>query len=134
MITWLSLLLLKSWAQLRHNPSLQGGAGARNSAASPAASTMDDVLESIGNGTLSSKERHLLEYFINNPGRVISREELLCRVWGHKKANGSRTVDTHVWKLRRKLAKLIGVRIHLQSIRKEGYVLTCNQDSGEATP
>jgi DNA-binding response OmpR family regulator len=52
---------------------------------------------------LSNRERDLLRFFIENRGRILSREELLKRVWGYKAGIATRTVDTHVLTVRKKL-------------------------------
>ena len=52
---------------------------------------------------LSNRERDLLQFFIQNRGRILSREELLKRVWGYKAGIATRTVDTHVLTVRKKL-------------------------------
>jgi len=52
---------------------------------------------------LSNRERDLLQFFIENRGRILSREELLKRVWGYKAGIATRTVDTHVLTVRKKL-------------------------------
>lgn len=52
---------------------------------------------------LSNRERDLLRFFIQNRGRILSREELLKRVWGYKAGIATRTVDTHVLTVRKKL-------------------------------
>ena len=52
---------------------------------------------------LSAKEFLLLRYFVNHPGIVISRDELLREVWGCGAVRSSRTVDVHVAWLRRNL-------------------------------
>ena len=53
--------------------------------------------------TLTSKEFRLLAYLIKNPRRVISRDELLNKVWGYENYPSTRTVDSHILKLRKKL-------------------------------
>ncbi len=52
---------------------------------------------------LSNRERDLLQYFLANRGRILSREELLKKVWGYKSGIATRTVDTHVLTVRKKL-------------------------------
>jgi len=52
---------------------------------------------------LSSKEFALLKYFICQPGEMLSRERLLDEVWGYSHFPTTRTVDTHVARLRQKL-------------------------------
>ena len=52
---------------------------------------------------LTYMEYELLRFFVENPGRVWSREQLLAKVWGYDYFGGSRTVDVHVRRLRAKL-------------------------------
>ena len=54
--------------------------------------------------SLSVKEFSLLRTLATEPHRVFTREELLRIVWGFRSAGTTRTVDTHVSRLRRKLA------------------------------
>ncbi len=68
--------------------------------------------------SLSPKEFQILITLIENQGRIISREELLHRVWGYNYYTGVRTVDTHINRLREKLGNC-GSYIH--TIRGFGY-------------
>ena len=52
---------------------------------------------------LSYKEFELLDYFINNQGMALSREQILNNVWNYDYFGDARTIDTHVKKLRSKL-------------------------------
>ena len=52
---------------------------------------------------LSFKEFELLEYFINNKNIALSRDNILTNVWNFDYFGDSRTIDTHVKKLRAKL-------------------------------
>jgi DNA-binding response OmpR family regulator len=65
---------------------------------------------------LTSKEFALLETFLEHPGQVLSREQLLSRVWGYDYDPGSNVVDVYVGYLRRKLG---GERF--ETIRGMGY-------------
>jgi DNA-binding response OmpR family regulator len=59
------------------------------------------------NGTvldLSAKEFALLAALVRDPGRVLTKAELLRDVWGYRAAARTRTVDSHASRLRRKLA------------------------------
>ena len=67
---------------------------------------------------LTAKEFALLETFLEHPGQVLSREQLLSRVWGYDYDPGSNIVDVYVSYLRRKLG---GDR--LETIRGTGYRL-----------
>lgn len=53
--------------------------------------------------TLTQKEFDLSVYFFQNPGKLLSRDHLLNRIWGISADVDSRTVDTHVSRLRKKL-------------------------------
>jgi two-component system alkaline phosphatase synthesis response regulator PhoP len=52
---------------------------------------------------LSTKEFALLSYFIANPSEMLSRDRLLDAVWGYQSYPNTRTVDTHIVRLRQKL-------------------------------
>lgn len=69
---------------------------------------------------LSPKEYELLVYFMKNINRVIGRESLLRVVWGGEYFGDTRTVDTHINRLRNKLA---GYASDLKTIRGFGYKL-----------
>jgi two-component system alkaline phosphatase synthesis response regulator PhoP len=76
------------------------------------------------NGTsvdLSAKEYRLLCYFLEREGAMISREELLERVWGYDPATTSRTVDVHVAGLRRKLERNPHRPSHFLTVHGLGY-------------
>jgi DNA-binding response OmpR family regulator len=68
---------------------------------------------------LRGREFDLLAYLIENRGLVLSRDQLLERVWGLGFAGGTRTVDVHIAQLRRKLARPSLIR----TIRGAGYKL-----------
>lgn len=69
---------------------------------------------------LAFKEYELLRCFIENPSRVLSREELMNRVWNTDFSGESRTLDIHIRTLRQKLGDA-GNYIH--TVRKVGYQL-----------
>ena len=54
---------------------------------------------------LTPTEFRLLEYLLQRPGRVFSREQLLDKVWGLGYFGETRTVDVHVRRLRAKMGK-----------------------------
>lgn len=54
---------------------------------------------------LTPKEYELLNFFVQNPNRVFSRDQLLNSVWGYDFMGDDRTVDTHVKTLRERLGK-----------------------------
>ena len=53
--------------------------------------------------TMTQKEFDLAVYLLQNPGKLLSRDHLLDRIWGIQAEVGTRTVDTHVSRLRKKL-------------------------------
>jgi two-component system alkaline phosphatase synthesis response regulator PhoP len=55
--------------------------------------------------SLTPREFELLAFFARHPGRVLSREELLRKVWGYDYLGETRTVDVHVRRLRVKLGE-----------------------------
>ena len=55
--------------------------------------------------TLTPKEYSLLTFFVNNPSRVFSREQLLNEVWGYDFFGDDRTVDTHIKMLRESISE-----------------------------
>ena len=69
---------------------------------------------------LGPTEYKLLKHFIENPGRVYSREQLLDSVWGHEIYVESRTVDTHIRRLR-KAINLKGTKNFIRTVRAAGY-------------
>lgn len=68
--------------------------------------------------SLSPKEYNLLLLLAENQGRIISREELLQKVWGYYYYGGLRTIDTHINRLRIKLGD---GGDSIQTIRGFGY-------------
>lgn len=69
--------------------------------------------------TLTAKEFALLAYLAERRGKVVSRAELLRRVWTDRYEGGERTVDIHVRRLRMKL----GSALPLVTLRGSGYKL-----------
>ena len=65
---------------------------------------------------LSAREFALAEVFLRHPGHVLSREQLLSRVWGYDFDPGSNVVDVYVRYLRRKLGPDV-----IQTVRGMGY-------------
>ncbi|MBR3888723.1 MAG: response regulator transcription factor [Clostridia bacterium] len=70
------------------------------------------------NADLSMKEFELLQYLIDNKGTALSRERILNAVWNYDYYGDSRTIDSHIKKLRKKLGKKGN---HIETIRGLGY-------------
>ncbi len=71
---------------------------------------------------LGPTEFRLLDYFIQHPGRVFSREQLLDAVWGSDVYVETRTVDVHIGRLRKALSKG-GGDDPIRTVRSAGYSL-----------
>jgi DNA-binding response OmpR family regulator len=70
---------------------------------------------------LTVKEFRVLEFMIKNARRPISRNELLNKVWGYECYPSTRTVDTHILRLRQKLENDPADPAHLVTIHGLGY-------------
>jgi len=70
---------------------------------------------------LTQLELDLLRYFAENPGRVLSRKELLEKVWKLRNYGEARTVDNFISRLRRVLEKNPKSPRYLLSVRGAGY-------------
>ncbi|QSX08057.1 response regulator transcription factor [Alkalibacter rhizosphaerae] len=69
---------------------------------------------------LTAKEAQLLEMFLRNPNRIVSKELILDRIWGFDSLAAENSVEIYVHYLRKKLVKS---KAGIQTIRGMGYVL-----------
>jgi len=76
---------------------------------------------------LRPKEYELLRALLRRAGRVATRGELLREVWGYQDCVVSRTLDTHVGELRRKLEPDPARPRHILTVRKTGYRLAAGE-------
>lgn len=72
---------------------------------------------------LTVKEFALLEYFMRNPNRVLSRQQILEHIWNYDFDSFANVVDVHVKNLRKKLSGVHYEHV-LQTVRGMGYRLT----------
>ncbi len=63
----------------------------------------------------------MLRLFVENPGRVISRNELLDKVWGYDNFPTTRTVDNHIVQLRKQIEDVPSEPKIITSVRGVGY-------------
>ena len=70
---------------------------------------------------LTPREFRLLDFFIKHQGEVVTREDLLDAVWGYDTIPFTRTVDTHIAKLRKKIEKDPSNPVHLITVHRLGY-------------
>jgi two-component system, OmpR family, response regulator RegX3 len=73
--------------------------------------------------TLPLKEFDLLEYLMRNSGRVLTRGQLIDRVWGADYVGDTKTLDVHVKRLRSKIETDPANPVHLVTVRGLGYKL-----------
>ena len=71
--------------------------------------------------TLPLKEFDLLEYLLRNSGRVLTRGQLIDRVWGSDYVGDTKTLDVHVKRLRSKIEADPGKPVNLVTVRGLGY-------------
>lgn len=69
------------------------------------------------------KEFELLEYLMRNAGRVLTRGQLIDRVWGSDYVGDTKTLDVHVKRIRAKIEADPGNPVRLQTVRGLGYKL-----------
>ncbi|MEO3434882.1 phosphate regulon transcriptional regulator PhoB [Inquilinus sp. CAU 1745] len=77
---------------------------------------------------LGPTEFRLLRHFMQHPGRVFSREQLLDIVWGHDVYVEPRTVDVHIRRLRKALNNDDSDPDVIRTVRSAGYALDANPD------
>jgi two-component system alkaline phosphatase synthesis response regulator PhoP len=70
---------------------------------------------------LTPQEFKMLRFFLNNKERVVSRNELLNEVWGYHSYPTTRTVDTHMLRLRQKLERDPADPVHFRTVHGTGY-------------
>jgi DNA-binding response OmpR family regulator len=71
--------------------------------------------------TLTAQEFKTLQFLVQNPGRVISRDELLKEVWGYQNYPSTRTVGNYILRLRQKLERDIVKPVHFRAVHGMGY-------------
>ncbi len=108
----------------------EGGPQRRRSAVTVGPLTIDwQRREATINGeqmTLRTKEFDLLRALAEHEGVVLTREQLLERVWGYDYYGETRTVDVHITQVRRKIGD---VGVSIQTVRGVGYKLVATPDS-----
>jgi two-component system alkaline phosphatase synthesis response regulator PhoP len=70
---------------------------------------------------LTRKEFDLLRYLVEHRGEVITRDRLLDEVWGYEHFPTTRTVDTHILRLRQKFEKDPERPVHIVTMHGQGY-------------
>lgn len=101
------------------------GAGDGVLEAGPVRMDVERHIVSVGGRpiTLPLKEFDLLEYLMRNSGRVLTRGQLIDRVWGADYVGDTKTLDVHVKRLRSKIEADPANPVHLVTVRGLGYKL-----------
>jgi len=76
------------------------------------------------NGAVSQfplKEFELLEFLMRNSGRVLTRTQLIDRVWGSDYVGDTKTLDVHIKRLRAKIEEDPANPVYIQTVRGLGY-------------
>ena len=73
--------------------------------------------------SLPLKEFELLEFLMRNSGRVLTRMQLIDRVWGSDYVGDTKTLDVHIKRLRAKIEADPANPVFIQTVRGLGYKL-----------
>jgi two-component system, OmpR family, alkaline phosphatase synthesis response regulator PhoP len=73
---------------------------------------------------MSALEYKLLKHFVQNRGALLSRDELLDKVWGYDATPTTRTVDVHIASLRQKIETNPSHPEHIRTVHRLGYRFT----------
>jgi two-component system response regulator RegX3 len=92
-------------------------------AAGPVRMDVERHLVSINNESVSFplKEFELLEFLMRNAGRVLTRMQLIDRVWGSDYVGDTKTLDVHIKRLRSKIEADPANPVIIQTVRGLGY-------------
>ncbi len=89
--------------------------------------TTFELSSPTGGYRLTNKEYQMLEYFMINPKRVLSTEQIMEKVWGYDSDAEINGVWVYISYLRKKLSA-IGADIQIKASRNAGYYLELNDD------
>lgn len=81
---------------------------------------------------LTRKEFAMLDLLAQNRGKPVSRDRLLRDVWEFTRIPNSHTLDTHLWRLRRKLGDSAGESQWIRNLPGMGFALECEVEPGPA--
>jgi two-component system response regulator RegX3 len=92
-------------------------------AAGPVRLDVERHLVSVNNESVSFplKEFELLEFLMRNAGRVLTRMQLIDRVWGSDYVGDTKTLDVHIKRLRSKIEADPANPVIIQTVRGLGY-------------
>ncbi|WP_428100955.1 response regulator transcription factor [Candidatus Rariloculus sp.] len=81
--------------------------------------------------TLTHKEAMILKALFEREGRIVTREEILDRVWGYEVFPSTRTVDNFIVRLRRRFERNPELPVHFHTVRGVGYRFTLQAEIAE---
>ena len=73
---------------------------------------------------MSPREFRIMKYFIEHRNEIVTRDQLLDHVWGYDSFPLTRTVDTHIAKLRQKIEDTPGDPRYIVTVHRAGYKFT----------
>ena len=117
-------LVARIRAVLRRNGSLaDGDIDGHILTAGPVRMDVDRHMVSVGTNSvqLPLKEFELLEFLMRNSGRVLTRIQLIDRVWGSDYVGETKTLDVHIKRLRAKIEEDPANPVFIQTVRGLGY-------------
>ena len=76
---------------------------------------------------LSAKEFDVMRFLMVSPGQILSKELILCRVWGYDSNAVENHVEVYVGLLRKKLSH-IGSNIRIEAVRRLGYLMEASEE------
>lgn len=80
--------------------------------------------------TLTHKEAMILKVLAEQPGNIVTREEILDRVWGYEVFPSTRTVDNFIVRLRKRFERNPEAPAHFHTVRGVGYRFTLEPEDG----
>ena len=116
-------LVARVRAVLRRPHDVEADAGAGLVAAGPVRIDVDRHQVTVAGAPISLplKEFDLLEFLVRNAGRVLTRSQIIDRVWGADYFGDTKTLDVHVKRLRGKIETDPANPVHLLTVRGLGY-------------
>jgi two-component system alkaline phosphatase synthesis response regulator PhoP len=82
--------------------------------------------------SLTHKEAMILRMLADRPGQIVTREEVLDRVWGYEVFPSTRTIDNFIVRLRKRFERNAELPAHFHTVRGVGYRFTAEPQQSEA--
>jgi two-component system, OmpR family, alkaline phosphatase synthesis response regulator PhoP len=83
--------------------------------------------------SLTHKEAMILRVLADQPGNIVTREEILDRVWGYEVFPSTRTIDNFIVRLRKRFERNPEAPAHFHTVRGVGYRFTVQPQAGDTT-